>query len=242
VTLPHHPAYFPSVSPNGTKLLYSTYIVTDDGGVDGALYAYDFASRTAQLVVRTSGTDYSAMSPDSQTVAYVNNLSLHTIAIDGTNDRTILLGPNDNGTGYGHPIFAADSQTVLYGTGGALGVIRIDGSHDEVLLTEPVNLYPNAAFSPDFQRIVAGVLCDASLPGACASGQLLADVAPSSSFNAGASDPSWGHNGLIAYGSEKDVYVIAETGGAARNMTAAVTGSHGAASDPVWAPGCASIP
>jgi hypothetical protein len=84
----------------------------------------------------------------------------------------------------------------------------------------------------------------ASLPGAaCESGRLLTDVQNGSSPNL-ANDPSWGHNGLIAYASGKDVFVIDATGGTPRNMTAGLTGDGGVAtaSDPVWAPGCASLP
>lgn len=263
VTLPHGPALFPSVSRDGTKLLYATFLDEDggtdipDGGDDSALYLYDFASGTASLVVTTSQLTYSALSPDGKTVAYTTGYSLHAIAPDGTNDRALLVGP-DCGYGFGHPTFAADSSTILYGAGGMVGAIGIDGSGNETLLSAiPGSFqYPNPAFSPDYQRIVVGAFCDqdspdalriypyASLPGAtCESGQLLVDVSEGSSPNS-ANDPSWGPTGLIAYASGQDVYVIDPSGGLPRDMTAELTGDGGTitASDPVWAPGCAAMP
>jgi hypothetical protein len=260
LTLPHAPAFFPSVSPDGSKLLYAGALDVDaglDGGVDSALYAYDFASHTTSLVVTTSGLTYSALSPDGQTVSYVSGYSLEAIDANGANNRTLLMGPNCGGTGYGHPVFA-DSQTVVYGTGGVIGAIGINGSNNETLLTAiPGGFeYPNPAFSPDHQQIAVGLICDqqspealriyeyASLPGAtCESGQVLADVSPGSAPNA-ANDPSWGSNGLIAYGSGKDVYVIDAIGGTPTNLSAALTGDAGVvvAADPVWAPSCAPLP
>ena len=260
LTLPHSPAFFPSVSPDGSKLLYATFETPDAGGATGRalLYLYDLAGRAATLVVTTPDLTYSALSQDGQTVAYVNGYSLHDVAPDGTNDRTLLAGPNGDGSGYGHPTFA-DSRTILYGTGGIVGAIGVDGSNGETLLTTiPGGLqYPNASLSPDRRQLVVGAFCDpsspdalrifsfASLPGAtCASGQVLVDVSESASPNNGANDPSWGPDGLIAYGSGQDVYVIDASGGTPTNMTAALTGDGGlhAASDPVWAPGCAVLP
>jgi WD40-like Beta Propeller Repeat len=238
VSLPHSPAFFPSVSPDGSKLLYATSLYPDggyDGGADSALYLYDFASQTSTL--------------DGKTVAYVSGYSLHDIAPDGTNDLALLVGPNNCGTGYGHPVFASDSSTIVYGTGGIIGAIGIDGSGNETLLTAIAGSfqYPNPAFSPDYQRIVMGAFCDqstpnalriyayASLPGAtCESGQLLADVSNGAASNM-ANDPSWSPGGLIAYGSGQDVFVIDASGGTPTNMTSGLTGDGGtlAAADPV---------
>ncbi len=261
VTLPHAPAFFPSVSPDGSKLLYATSLYPDggyDGGVDSALYLYDFASQTSTLVVTTQQLTYSALSPDGKTVAYVSGYSLHDIAPDGTNDLALLVGPNNCGTGYGHPVFFSDSRTIVYGTGGIIGAIGIDGSDNQTLLTAiPGSFqYPNPTFSPDYQRIVMGAFCDQFTPDAlriyayatlaqttCESGQLLVDVSNGAASNM-ANDPSWSPGGLIAYGSGQDVFVIEASGGTPKNMTAGLTGDGGtlAAADPVWAPACATTP
>jgi Tol biopolymer transport system component len=261
VTLPHGPAFFPRVSPDGSKLLYATALPLDaqvDGGVDSALYMYDFATGDATLVTTTEGLTYSALSPDGKTVAYVSSYSLLDIPVGGTQGRVLLAGPNDDGTGYGHPTFAADPSTIVYATGGVVGAIGIDGTNNETLLDAiPGSFqYPNPAFSPDYSQIAVGAICDmtapdalllftyASLPGApCESGTVLTDVTEGASPN-GANDPSWGVNGLIAYASGQDVYVISPSGGQPLNMTAVLTGDGGtvAASDPVWAPACASVP
>lgn len=260
VQLPHAPAYFPSVSPDGTELLYATPLQPDAGGgggpnaPDSALYAYDLVAHTERLLVTTQGLTYSALSPDRQTVAYVSLYSLHAASPGGANDRTLLAGPNGDGAGYGHPTFA-DSQTVVYGTGGAIGAIGIDGSNNRTLVMQTATLlYPNVGFSPDHQRLAAGVYCDpttapalavydwASLPAPCGSGQVLAAVTESSSFN-GANDPSWGPTDLIAYGSGTDVYVVPATGGTPTDVTQSLTDAGMlTAEEPVWAPGCVTVP
>ncbi len=256
LTLPHSPALYPSVSPDGSTLFYTTFMPPAvDGGVDSTLYRYDFASRTASPVVTTTELTYSALSPDGKTVSYVSGYSLRAIDADGANDRSLLVGPNGDGTGYGHPVFEADSRAIVYAAGGVVGAIRADGTDDTTLLQAiPGSFqYPNIAFSPDYRQIVVGLFCDqaspdslrvypfASLPGAtCESGRILTEVNEGSSPN-GANDPSWGANGLIAYASGADVFVIDPNGGTLRNMTADLTGDAGliTASDPVWAPGCA---
>jgi len=261
VILPHDHAAFPSVSPDGTKLLYATALPPDAGGgpdVDSALYVYDFASHSDSLVVTTSQLTYSALSPDGRFVSYVSGYTLRAIGSDGSNDHALLSGPSDQGSGYGHPTFAADSRTVLYGTGGEVGAIEVDGSGDRNLLDAiPGSFqYPNPAFSPDYQRIVVGAFCSqtspyalriyaySSLPGTtCDSGQLLVDVNDGASFNL-ANDPSWGPDGRIAYASGKDVWIIEATGGTPTSLTAALTADGGTvqAADPVWVPGCADVP
>ena len=259
LSLPHSPAQNASISPDGSKLLYATYMdPTEDGGVDSTLYSFDFASQAATAIVTTTELTYSALSPDSKTVSYVSNFSLRAVDADGSNDRLLIGGPNNEGTGYGHPVFEPDSHTIVYATGGIIGAIGADGSNNVTLLDAiPGSFqYPNPGFSPGYQQIVVGLFCDqtspealriysfASLPGAsCESGSILVDVNEGASFN-GANDPSWGVNGLIAYASYPDVFVIDPSGGMPTNMTANLTGDAGivTASDPVWAPGCAQIP
>ena len=257
VHLPHTPLGHVSLTPDGTRLLYGAYdaaSATVDGGNNSALYLYDLTTHTSTFVVGTVDLTYAALSPDSQTVAYVSGYSVHSVHVDGTNDRELLHGPDPNGTGYGHPTFASDSVTIVYANGSTLGRIHADGTAQEVLLSENAGfLYPNAAFSPDYQTLVVGVACDpsspqtlslypyASLPGSCAQGAVLVDVSDSVSPNA-ANDPSWGANGLIAYASGEDVFIIPPTGGAAEKVTGALTSNTVGASDPVWVPACATIP
>ena len=72
---------------------------------------------------------------------------------------------------------------------------------------------------------------------------MLTDVDFGASPN-NANDPSWGSNGLIAYESYPDVYVIPAGGGTPTDLTASMTGDAGTvtAQDPVWAPACAQVP
>jgi hypothetical protein len=257
VSLPHGPGFFPSVSPDGSMLLYAglpTEPPSTDGGVNSALYLYDLTTHVESLVVNTVDLTYSALSPDKQLVAYVSGYSLHSIRYDGTDDVALLTGPDSNGFGYGHPGFAADSFTVVYGGGGTLGAIHADGTDDVALFSEgDVYNYPNAAFSSDHTQLVAGTLCGpeapfalslfdyAALPAACTSGTILASVDASSSPNL-ANDPSWNPSGLIAYASGVDLFTIPVTGGTPTNITKALTKGGATASDPVWLPACASVP
>jgi hypothetical protein len=260
--LPHGPGHFPSISPDGSKLLYATYLPRDGAvasqGPDSALYMYDLASHTASLVVTTTTLTYSALSSDGQTVAYVSGFSLRAIDADGTNDRLLIAGPNGDGFGYGHPEFTADPRTVLYVTDGAIGTIGVDGTGNQILLTTiPGSFqYPNAAFSPDWSQLVVGTACSPSSPDAlrvfpvaqlpgpsCDAGRVLAEADPGSTSNLG-NDPSWGPTDLIAYDSGPDVFLVPAAGGTPSNVSAALTGDGGtiSASDPVWAPGCATLP
>jgi Tol biopolymer transport system component len=263
VPLPHAPARNASISPDGTTLLYTTYMTPDvDGGVDSTLYAYDLAAGTAKAIVTTTDLTYSALSPDGRTVSYVSGFTLRAIDADGSNDRALLVGDENAGTAYGHPVFEPDSRTVVYGTQGAIGSIEADGTNNQTLLEAiPGSFqYPNPGFSPDYQQIVVGLICDegspytlsvypfASLPGAsCQSGRVLTTNITEGASPNSANDPSWGTNGLIAYASYPDVFVIdpdGGDGGAGQNVTAGLTGDAGAAtaSDPVWLDGCAQVP
>lgn len=257
VTLPHGPAFRPSVSPDGKKLLYGGLFSSPNApgvAAESALYSYDLTSHTSTLVRIVPGLSYSALSPDETTVAYVDSYTLRACNADGTNDHALLVGPDSNGTGYGHPTFAADSLTVVYGNGGTLGRIRVDGTQQEDLLTETATFsYPNGGFSPDRQTLAAGVDCGVgslpalalfpygALPAACTSGNVLTPVSSSSSPNA-ANDPSWGANGTIAYASGVDVFIIPQAGGTPVNFTAKLTTNGRTASDPVWFPACATLP
>lgn len=260
LNVPHGPAENASVSPDGTTLLYTTYMTSEvDGGANSTLYAYDLATGAATPVVTTTDLTYSALSPDGRTVSYVSGFTLRAIDADGTNDRALLVGDENAGTAYGHPVFEPDSRTVVYGTNGAFGAIEVDGTNDRTLLQAiPDSLeYPNPAFSPDYTQVVVGLTCSrdslytlsvydfATLPGAsCGSGRVLTtDITEGASPNS-ANDPSWGTNGLIAYASYPDIYVIDPNGGTPKDVTASLTGDAGVgtASDPVWLDGCAQIP
>ncbi len=260
-----------SVSPDGTKIFYITFTAEPaDAGYLGTLFAQDVGSGASQPVLtdpagsfQTTYTalSYSALSPDGRTLAYTLGYDVHLVNPDGTNDRLLLQGSQDNGIVYGHPSFTPDSLTVLYGSGGNFGSIRVDGSAMSTLVTEdgPGPQYPNVALSPDGASVASVIGCAgldagavdttlrvypyASLPAPCESGKVVA-VVDGGYFAApnGCPNPSWGPSGLIAYNSGPDVYVVDPGGGFPRNMTAALTGSSRQAFDPIWAPACAPIP
>jgi hypothetical protein len=255
VPLAHSSSLYASLSRDETKLFYVSY-EDADGGNEGVLYRQDFAAGTTTRILQGNSPTYSTLSADGSTIVYTLGYDVHAVNADGSNDRPLLVQPQDVPWGYGHPVFLGASNTVLYGLGGAFGSIRADGSGDQTLIAEGTNGfdYPNPAASPDLTSLVAAVMCPddsqtwlrlypfASLPGSCDSGtQLVATQGFSSSPNS-AADPAWGPTGLIAFADAKDIYVVDPAGGPARSVTTALTGTSGEAFDPIWASGCAAIP
>jgi Tol biopolymer transport system component len=257
--LPSMPALYPSVSADGSHLLFVNPADLPDGGGQDALFLYDLATHSARQVASGSTLLSSALSPDGQTVAYTAGLDIRVVGADGTGDRLLLQGPAPEDCaigGYGAPVFLGNSRTILYGTAGTVGRIDIDGSNQADLLSEEdwIVLFPNAALSPDGLSVGAFTACDpsanegtlrvypyASLPAPCASGRPVTQ-AEQSSFGNESNNPTWSATGMIAFAQVNDVYVVDPDGGAVTNMTATLTGDGGVADDPAWAPPCAEIP
>jgi hypothetical protein len=264
-------AIAPSISADGTQLFYATLTEeADDAGYTQALVGYNLQTGATRTLVSGAYGDvapnytvlsYSALSPDGLTLAYTYGYDVRLVDVDGSNDRALLQTSSDDIPIYGHPVFTPDSKTVLYGTGGAFGSVRVDGSALTTLVTEGGDgpEFPNVTPSPDGASVAAAITCSgpdagadettlrvyslASLPAACATGRVVTTLSPSSRSMSGGPNPAWGPSGLIAYGSDADVYLVDPRGDAPpRNMTAKLTGGDRAAFDPIWAPGCAPIP
>jgi hypothetical protein len=265
---------FPSFSANGAKLLYVTIDAeAGDGGYLNTLVEQDLGTgATLELVTSLVQTDaeesskalsYSAVSPDGTTVAYTIGYDVHLVNIDGTADRLLIQGSQNQGLIYGHPAFTADSQTVLYGALGNFGSIPVAGSNGPTILVTQDGTegpqFPNPSPSPDGSSVASVISCAgfdagvtettlrtypfASLPAPCASGTIVTTLRSYSSAYNSSANPAWGPSGLVAYGSGTDVWIADPSGGGLpRNMTAGLTRKTGAAFDPVWAPACAPIP
>jgi hypothetical protein len=254
----------PNVSPDGASVLY---ITGDDQ--NESLVLLDLASQHKRTVATTSivpphtGFGKAAVSYDNQWIAFGNSPDLHLAKFDGSGDHVLVAGPYEAGCcpwSYGHPQFSADSSLVYYSTIGRLSSIHVDGSGNQLLYQDeffsssvPGFVFPNVSLSPSGKKLVAHVACDVSalriydvtsLPASdpCAVGTKLVETGISQASNE-ASNPSWGPTDLVAWNEDKDVMLIASSGGAKTNLTSAVTTGAGAsAADPVWAPGCANIP
>ncbi len=263
---------FPSFSADGTKVAYVMATTeADDAGYLDALVVQDLVTgATLQLATslvqndveeETAALTYSAISPDGSSVAYTAGFDMRAVNLDGTNDRLLLAGSTCENTVYGYPSFTEDSGRVLYGTAGAFGAVGVDGSNAQTLVNQDGvagPMFPNPTPSADGTSVASVIQCAgldagamdttlriyplASLPASCESGVVVTTLDDEFSAFNGSANPSWGPSGLIAYGSGRDIWVVAPDGGPPRNMTRALTGKTGTAVDPVWAPACAPIP
>lgn len=258
--------FLPSASADGATLLY----VTGSPEADESLVVRNLASGQTHTVAHVSvqppsaGLGKAAISPDGKWIAYGDSPHLRLVKADGSDDSLLVAGPYDAGCcpwSYGHPQFSADSALIYFSTIGTLESIRTDGSGLAMLYQDqffsgngayPGFVFPNVSLSPDGKKIVADVACDASelrvfdAPTApfdpCATGTKLVETGYAEASNE-SSNPSWGPTNLIAYDDAKDIYSIDPSGGTKTNLTASQTATDGAfAADPVWAPGCATLP
>ena len=241
VSLPVSPATNPSVSPDGTELLYSN-------GSLSQLFVYRFADRSNQPLVTQGGVGHGSISPDGRTVVFGDGQNLHLVGVDTDSgaERSLLAEPMGNAAGY--PVFTQDSSTVVFGANQVVQSIAVDGSHLETLLTQS-DMFPNVTLSPDYTQLAAVVECGAgsfelrvydfaSLPAPCEAGRVVTTV-PSSAYYY---SPSWGPAGQIAYADRQDVFVVSALGGTPRVLTSDLTGPMSPAFDPSWAPACAAVP
>ncbi len=244
LALPQAQASYPSITPDGTGLLYA-------GPSLQSLFLYDLAGGAEQQLDTTGQVGFGTVSPDGATVVYGDGNNLWVVGVGGALVQQLLVPSGSTPTGAaGYPAFERDSKTVVFAEGGALQSIATDGSGRATLLTEEdSDTFPNPALSPDGLTVAAVVSCDlstyelrtyplASLPAACASGAVVTTVPGSPPYY----DLAWGPGGLIAYSGGNDVFLVSAAGGAPQDLTADLTGPDASASEPTWAPACAVLP
>jgi Tol biopolymer transport system component len=241
--LPGSEAEHPSVSPDGTELLYSNNSI-------GQLFLYRFSDGSNQSLATAGGTFPGAVSPDGRAVVYSDEINLWLVGTgaDAGAERS-LLKPGHQAA---YPVFTKDSSTVVFSAPYVVQSIAVDGSHLETLLTQSA-MSPFVTLSPDYTELAAIVQCSdrpyhspyelrvydfASLPAACESGRIVTTVSISPEYLT----PSWGPTGLIAYSDGQDIFTVSSGGGTPADLTADLTAPLSAASDPTWAPSCAQIP
>jgi Tol biopolymer transport system component len=236
--LPISQVTYPSVSPDGTELLFANSSLS-------ALYLYRFADRTNQELDTSGGVGYGAVSPDGRTVVF-GDTDLFRVSVEDGGEQTLVMESQPNAAG--NPVFTRDSQTVVFGATGVVQSVRIDGSDTQTLLSESNESFPNPTLSPDYRELAAVVSCGGplelrvypfeSLPAPCDSGRVVTEVPSSPPYYA----PTWGPDGLIAYTGTQDVFVVSAAGGTPRNLTADLTSPASPAGDPTWAPACTVLP
>jgi len=235
---------WPTVSPDGTKLLYLKIVVNSV-----TLVLRDLATHAEHALATGLNLTKAAMSPNNQLIAYGNVPDLHMVSADGTGDHVLVQGGGPVYADY--PVFSLNSSTVYFNKAGSLESIRTDGTSLQVLSQsttgEGMELGPS--LSPDGTKLVAPVDCGAfelrvfsvtSLPGdLCMTGTKLAEIT-SANVGADSAAPSWGPDSVIVYHDGRDLLLVDAAGGAPTNITSQLTTS-GWAGNPVWAPGCAGL-
>jgi Tol biopolymer transport system component len=98
-----------ALSPDGTTLAYSS-----DAGGTFQLYLMPLSSGVArQLTHRPEGAEQPSWSPDGKTLAFRSGRAVHIVDADGTNDRFVRYGFNDENA-CEHPAFTTDGRSLVY--------------------------------------------------------------------------------------------------------------------------------
>jgi WD40 repeat protein len=116
-------------------------------GLDGA--------PLAQLPPALSGASSIRLSPDGSTLAYIADGVVHTVGIDGTNDRTLTDDANTNdGDAQNHVEWSPDGTQLAYAYSGDIYVINADGS-DQHAVTHVSDTFHHyyPVWSPDGKAI-----------------------------------------------------------------------------------------
>jgi Tol biopolymer transport system component len=239
LSLPIPQAENPSVSPDGTELLFTDQTLSE-------LFLYRFSDGSYGQLRTAGGVGPGAVSPDGRLVAFGDGQNLFLIGVHGAMQRSLVM---EEPKAAGSPVFARDSRTVVFSAEGVVQSVALDGSGLSTLITEEGNSFPDPTFSPDYTELAAIVSCggstalraypSGSLPAECASGRVIA-VLPSGAPPYLA--PSWGPTGLIAFSDAHDVFLVSASGGAPVRLTAELTTRHSYAAGPTWAPACAHVP
>jgi Tol biopolymer transport system component len=252
VVLPHPNVTFPSVSPDGSSIVYQS-------PTDGTLYVYGFGAPSDVAIATgiTSTTGFwltgASISPDGTLVAFTRDDGIAVVPANGTGTPQNVPGGSVGVNSYeALPVFTGDSQSIAFATDVSVESLRIDNGNLEVLVDtegDAAFVMSNPVFSPDYESLAVIVVCEtgqyapvtlrtyavASLPAPCTSGSIVTGVADSLGQTA------WGPTGMIAFASGEDVLLVSATGGTPTNLTSDLTGNGVYASEPTWAPACTKL-
>jgi len=246
VALPHPYPVTPSVSPDGTALVYT--VDTYDH-----IYVHRFTDGS-DVELAISGTTLDpVLSPDGSRVAYDDGHSVWLAPTDGSSAPKLLVqGGAGPAGGVKRPVFTLDSKRVVFAATAAVESVALDGTDLRTVVSTPASAtHDIPAFSPDGASILTSASCDgasyalrvfpvSSSPAGCGNSTVVLAV---SSWAAEYSRPAWGPDGLVAYADETgDVIVTTVSGGAPATFTHDLTsGQIATATDPTFAPACTPL-
>ena len=131
-------AYWPSWSPNGTRIAYATALIRPTDRTRIYTVALDGAHRR---LVTTGGTA-PAWSPDGRTIAYETRCGIRLVTPTGTD---VTPQPTANRCGAigrpGPPAWSPDGRKLAVETKTGIYVMNSDGSHLHLRSREPTNLF-----------------------------------------------------------------------------------------------------
>jgi hypothetical protein len=241
--LPQPNGVYPSVSPDGTALLYSS-------GTFDSLFVYHFGDGSEVKLLTSGQVGFGSISPDGTTVVYGDGANLWRVAADGSTPAQLFVPGTKVPSSLGYPVFTKDSKTVVFGALEAVDAVSADGTGLRTLLQDPSSgTFSNPALSPDNLSLVVPVACTdnayalrvypyASLPAACESGTVIAPVDAVSVDE----EPAWGPTGLVAVSDGLNINLVDVASATETTLTGALTGPSTVALEPTWAPSCTSLP
>jgi WD40-like Beta Propeller Repeat len=179
------------------------------------------------------------LSPDGSMLSYMSQGYLHTVNVDGTNDR--ILSPNGNtnsGDAEGHTAWSSDGSQIAYSFSGDIHVINADGTGDRAITHAPAGVgyfYPawssrgTIAFWGGTPTGEDGGPADAEIYTVPATG---GDVTRLTHNDVSNIEPAWSSDGeRIAYWNGGDLFVMRADGSHQHQVV-----SEGGSWAPSWSP------
>jgi Tol biopolymer transport system component len=202
-----------------------------------------------QLAEMPPGATGLRLSPDGSTVAFMLQGELHTIGVDGTDDRTLAgaSGNGNDGDAQDGVSWSPDGTELAFALNGELFVINADGSAvHRITKSPPTQGSYHPAWSPDGSTIVYWRGASSGEDGGptAGNGEIYTipaqGGAPTRLTHDGINDlePAWSPDGSqIAYFHGGELWVMRANGGDQHRLYQ----GHGDAWAPAWSPDGATI-
>ena len=197
----------PSVSPDGTTLLYTSG--TPDAGSERQIYAMNLATKAVrQITTQAGGAGEATFSPDGSTILYSASGNVYLVNADGTGTHAVLTGPAEGGypVVYEHAVFTPDGQAIVADGQNIVQEYGLDGSYLNTIVPNATTdeLYPVVSPSDATLAFVMG--CNGAIadslaitPMAGSTIQPCGDRVLATAPGGGLNRPTWGPRGMIAF-------------------------------------------
>jgi Tol biopolymer transport system component len=193
-----------------------------------------------------TGTEAFQLSPDGTTLAYMDSGYVHTVRVDGTDDRVLTGAGNTNtGDAMDHVAWSPNGSQLAYSFGGNIYVMNADGSDQHLVTHAPGGLgdfYPT--WSPDGTTIAFWEGTPSGEDGGPSDSEIYTvpatggDATQLTNNDVSNIEPAWSPDGTrIAYWNGGGLYVMRSDGTHERS----VYGTPGGAWAPSWSPDGGSI-